>query len=142
MISVRRDAYAHVCEKRKGHSGRPSISEEVIDAVRQTFPRSPKKSTRRCSRELQVPQSTVSKILRKHLKFFLYKLQLVQKLHPEDNEKRFEFCCNLLVLMENDPDLLSKIIFSDEALFHVKGEVNRHNVRIWGSQNPHVILEV
>jgi hypothetical protein len=44
--------------------------------------------------------------------------------------------------MENDDNLLSKIIFSDEATFHLSGKVNRHNVRIWGSENPHATLEV
>ena len=44
--------------------------------------------------------------------------------------------------MEDDPHLLSKIIFSNEATFHVNGKVNRHNVRIWGSQNPHAVLQV
>ena len=43
--------------------------------------------------------------------------------------------------MENDDDLLAKIIFSDEATFHLSGKVNRFNVRIWGSENPHAILE-
>ncbi|GFN83691.1 LOW QUALITY PROTEIN: hypothetical protein PoB_001019700 [Plakobranchus ocellatus] len=43
------------------------------------------------------------------------------------------------VPMENDPDLLSKIIFSDEATFHLSGKMN--NVRIWGTQNPHATLE-
>ena len=40
-----------------------------------------------------------------------------------------------------DPDFLSKIFFSDEATFHLSGKVNRHNVRIWGSQNPHATQE-
>ena len=31
--------------------------------------------------------------------------------------------------------------FSDEATFHVSGKVNKHNIRIWGSQNPCEILE-
>ena len=46
--------------------------------------------------------------------------------------------------MEDRPNenLSGKIIFSDEATFHVSGKVNRHNVRIWGSENPHAILEV
>jgi hypothetical protein len=44
--------------------------------------------------------------------------------------------------MEIDDNLLSKIIFSDEATFHLSGKVNRHNVRIWESENPHVTLEV
>ena len=31
--------------------------------------------------------------------------------------------------------------FSDEATFHVSGKVNKHNIRIWGSQNPCEVLE-
>ena len=44
--------------------------------------------------------------------------------------------------MDNDDDLLAKIIFSDEATCHLSGKVNRYNVRIWGSENPHANLEV
>ena len=44
--------------------------------------------------------------------------------------------------MENDDDLLTKIIFSDEATFQLSGKVNRYNVRIWGSEYPHATLEV
>jgi hypothetical protein len=57
-----------ICDQRKGHSGRPSVSEQVVDRVREAFLRSPKKSTHRASRELRVPQSTVSKILRRRLR--------------------------------------------------------------------------
>ena len=31
--------------------------------------------------------------------------------------------------------------FSDEATFHVSGKVNKHKLRIWGSQNPCEVLE-
>jgi len=44
-------------------SGRSSVSDEIVDAVRETFQPSPGKSTRRASNELRVPQSTVAKIL-------------------------------------------------------------------------------
>ncbi|KAG1653440.1 hypothetical protein GQR58_025569 [Nymphon striatum] len=81
---TRKDAF---CDQRKGDSGRPLVSEEVVDSVRNTFVRSPGKSTRRASRELQVPQSTVSKILRKRLQFHPYKLPLVQKLQSQDNSQ-------------------------------------------------------
>jgi hypothetical protein len=57
-----------ICDQRKGHSVRPSVSEQVVDRVRGAFLRSPKKSTRRASLESHVPQSTVSKILRKRLR--------------------------------------------------------------------------
>jgi hypothetical protein len=35
-----------------------------------------------------------------------------------------------------DEDFAAKLIFSDEATFHLSGEVNRHNVRLWGTANP------
>jgi hypothetical protein len=32
------------------------------------------------------------------------------------------------------------LIFSDEATFHLSGEVNRHNVRLWGTANPRALV--
>jgi hypothetical protein len=32
-------------------------------------------------------------------------------------------------------------VFSDEATFHLSGKVNRHNLRIWGMENPHATIE-
>jgi len=37
-------------------TGRPSVSDETVDAVRETFQRIPGKSTRRASNEFRVPQ--------------------------------------------------------------------------------------
>ncbi|GFO26218.1 hypothetical protein PoB_005272300 [Plakobranchus ocellatus] len=79
------------------------MSEEVVKRVRDGYLRSPKKSTRRCSQELQLPQRTVCKILLKRLRFTLYKLQLVQKLNLQDKESRFEFYHIVQDPMENDP---------------------------------------
>jgi hypothetical protein len=33
------------------------------------------------------------------------------------------------------------LVFSDEPAFHISGKVNRHNVRIWGTENHHEFLE-
>jgi hypothetical protein len=38
--------------------------------------------------------------------------------------------------MDEDPDYLQNIWFSDEATFFVSGEVNRHNFRYWAPENP------
>jgi hypothetical protein len=46
----------------------------------------------------------------------------------------------MLQTIEDDKFLL-RVIFSDEATFHLSGKVNRHNVGIWGLQNPHTTLE-
>ena len=32
-------------------------------------------------------------------------------------------------------------MFTDEACFHVLGKIKQHRVRVWGSQNPHVVIE-
>jgi hypothetical protein len=34
-----------------------------------------------------------------------------------------------------------KIIFSDEAAFHVSGKLNKQNVRIWGSEHPRATVQ-
>jgi hypothetical protein len=69
-----------------------------------------------------------------------YKLQLVQALKLEDLAIRYEFCCKILARIENG-DLPARLIFSDKVTFHINGKVNRHNVHIWGTENPHVSLE-
>ncbi|KAG8309097.1 hypothetical protein J6590_094208 [Homalodisca vitripennis] len=91
--------------------GRPRTSDENVARKQQAFVRSPGKSTRRASRELQLPQTTVWRFLRK--KLFL---QLIRSKESEAEES-----------------FVSKIVFSDKATFHVNGKDNRHNVRIWGT---------
>ena len=42
---------------------------------------------------------------------------------------------------ENEPEFHRKIIMSDKAHFHLGGYVNKQNCRIWGSENPKMIIE-
>ena len=126
----------------KGHGGgRQRVSDEKVENVRKAFIRSPRKSIRRASRELQMPRATVHKVLRKRLRLYAYKVQILQELKPEDKPRRHSFACDMLDRIDRDPNFLTNIMFSDEATFHVSGAVNRHNVRIWGSQQPHSVME-
>jgi len=59
-------------------SGRPRVSEENVRRIQESFERSPRKSTRRASRELGIPQLTVWRVLRRRVLFKPYRLQLVQ----------------------------------------------------------------
>ena len=34
-----------------------------------------------------------------------------------------------------------RLVFSDETTFHTNGKVNRHNVCIWGEENPRATIE-
>ncbi|CAH2012533.1 unnamed protein product [Acanthoscelides obtectus] len=73
----------------KGKStGRSRVPDEMVDAVRHSFTRSPRQSTSRAGSELGIPQPTVWKILRKRLRFKPYRLQMLQSLRPDDHVNR------------------------------------------------------
>ena len=111
-------------------SGRPSVSDASVDAVHDAFQHSPRKSVCCASNELQMPRSTVHKVLHKRLHLHAYKLQVVQELKPNDKPQRAAFATEILNRIDEDNDYLKHIVFSDEATFHTCGKVNRHNVRI------------
>lgn len=120
--------------------GRPTVSDEIVETVRETFKRSPSKSTRRASRELRIPRATVQKILHKRLRMHAYKVQILHALQSND-KRRAAFATEMLQRIDDDNNYLKRLCFSDEATFHTSGKVNRHNVRIWGSENPHYVVE-
>jgi hypothetical protein len=64
-----------------------------------------------------------------------YRLQLLQALTPADHVARSNFSIEMIVA--HDDDFLRRLVFSDEATFHLSGKVNRHNFRVWGMENPH-----
>jgi len=53
-------------------SGRPRVSEENVRRIQESFERSPRKSTRRASRELGIRQPTVWRVLKRRLLFKPY----------------------------------------------------------------------
>ncbi|CAM1313246.1 Uncharacterised protein r2_g2368 [Pycnogonum litorale] len=128
------------CLCRKKGSGRPAVSEEMVNQVRETFSRSPKMSVRRASLETRIPKSTVWRVLRKRLRLTPYKLQLLQALKPGEMQMRKTFCEDMQEKLEDD-DFENRFIFSDKVTFHTNGKVNKQNVRIWGEENPHATIE-
>lgn len=48
-------------------------------------------------------------------------------LHPNDHNKRFEFCSAKQNTMEYD-DFNDHLVFSEEATIHLNSMVNLHNV--------------
>jgi hypothetical protein len=65
---------------------------------------------------------------------------MLQHITPKDRVVHFEFWGNMMDRIADDETFLSKICFSDEATFHLSGKVNRHNIRVWGSENPHAVV--
>ncbi|GFW81413.1 uncharacterized protein TNCV_377611 [Trichonephila clavipes] len=89
-------------------------------------------SVRRVEEALDLPRSTVQKIMRNILRYYPYKLQFVQELLPHE----------FLARLEGDPEWPWNILWTDEAHFHLDGSVNTHNCRIWETDSPHSILRV
>lgn len=125
----------------KKSPGRPRTSDEAVERIRQSCVRSPKKSIARRSLQLGIPKTTIQNVLHKRLRLHAYKIQLKHEIKPTDRPKRYAFACNMLENIDNDESFLKRVIFTDEATFHVNGCVNRHNCRIWGSEQPNEIIE-
>jgi hypothetical protein len=43
--------------------------------------------------------------------------------------------------MSTDEKFLEKMQFGDKATFHIRGAINRRNVRIWRPEKPHSYVE-
>ena len=119
---------------------RSGQSEENVAAVRKAFDLSQEKSIRRAPSGFNISTS-IQKIFRHKLRFFPYKIQVVQKLESQDYDSWVEMCETLLDHFQRGPFILEQMWFSDEALFHLSGRCNRHSTRIWGLFNPVPIHE-
>ena len=60
---------------------------------------------------------------------------------PDDHRKRTDFAVEMLSRIEENDNYLDLVLFSDESTSHVCGKVIQHNCRIWGSENPHQVIE-
>jgi hypothetical protein len=126
---------------RQSGSCKKRTSDETVEHVMEFFQRSPTKSILRASFELSIPRLTVHKVLHKRLRLFAYEVQIVQALEPNYRPQRQQFVIEMLDRIDQNPNYLSNVMFSDEATFHTCNKVNRHNIRIWGSENPHGVRE-
>lgn len=66
-------------------------------------------------------------------------MQICQQIKPND---RKEFVVDIPDRIRNYDKFLQKILFRDEVIFHVSGEVNRNNCSISESENPHCVREI
>ena len=67
---------------------------------------------------------------------------MLQALQPKRHAKQKEFPVEMMKQISENKTFLKRVIFSDEATFHVSGKLNKHNMRIWGYKQPHVIREL
>ena len=119
--------------------GRLRVSEEQKERIYDGFTRRPFKSTRRASRQLDVPQTLLA-CVKKAITQELHKFSLVQAL-TNDKVMRRTFCESMLEMLKDDETLFSRLVFRDEVTFHLCGKVNRHSVGIWGTHHPNEAVD-
>ncbi|GFT00701.1 disintegrin and metalloproteinase domain-containing protein 28 [Trichonephila clavipes] len=91
-------------------------------------------SAQRISRTLDKPVSTMHKIQRNIL-YYPYKIRCVPELLLSKLPARDTFALEFLARMKVDNEGPWKILWLDEAHFHLTGYVNTQNCRIWETEN-------
>lgn len=104
------------------------------------FEAHPHSSIPAASRDLGLSCSSSQRILRQH-NMHPYSFVKLQALRPGDDQRRIEFCEMILTKIQDNPDFLSKIIWTDESKFSRDGVINRRNSHYWARENPHVVRE-
>ena len=68
---------------------------------------------------------------------FPYKIQILQAQTATNKAERLVFCQSTSNRIEDHPDFLDLIFFSDEAHFRLSGHVNKQNMRVLAQAQPH-----
>lgn len=116
-------------------------NEENIINVLAHIEADPHLSVREISRDLQLTRWCVHKILKDH-RLYPYHVALHQALMNPDFDQRIDHCHWLLNMVEEYPQFLSRILWTDEATFNSAGGVNLHNMHYWSENNPHWMQQV
>lgn len=118
------------------------LNQEVELNILLYFQEHPQASIRNCSRILNVSVGSIHSILKKH-KYRPYSKLPVQKLLLPDFNSRLLFCENIISRYRHyDPNIFSKILWTDESSFSTSGCFNRRNTHHWSSENPHCYKEI
>ena len=122
--------------------GRPiSVTDQSTkDQVSSILKKESQTLPRRMSSELNISRTSVQRIY-KSMGFKPYVPRLVHELNEDDYDRRVEYCETFLSLLRNEPDLISRVMWSDEAIFRLNGHINRHNSTYRATENPNVTWE-
>ena len=108
---------------------------ENVDTVRMVTVKSPRGSVRRHSTAMGLSDRSMWRILHKDLNFHPYKTVIVQELSDRDMANR-RIYSEQLVEMLTDDGVISTVLMTHEAHFHLSGYVNKENYRYWATENP------
>ncbi|KAJ8959667.1 hypothetical protein NQ318_021855 [Aromia moschata] len=124
----------------KGNHGTPktiTVNEyEILIRVSEN----PGLSTHRLSAATRLSHSSICRILKKEM-LHPYQYTPVQQLLPQDLPVRLQFTQFLQNMQTENPDFLTKILFTDEATFTRRGVFNWRSNHLRDSESPHAVKE-
>lgn len=124
-------------DTRRSHSGRPRKRKaEMIERVRESVLRSPKRSVRKRSQSLSIFRESCRRVLVKYLGAYPYRIQTMQTLTALKKQQIKAMAVKLLEKIEKNSNFLNLLWTSDEAHFHLEGKVNSKTNVYWGTSKP------
>ncbi|GFX08322.1 DUF4817 domain-containing protein [Trichonephila clavipes] len=109
------------------------LAEDVLGYVL-TLPES---SVRDISKTCSYSKSAMWNILHTY-GVYSYRPVLAQELMPGDQERRFDFCNFVLNTLDENPDILNEVLWSDECQFSRHKVLLIHRIRITGPSKTHI----
>ncbi|GFT57505.1 uncharacterized protein TNCV_803641 [Trichonephila clavipes] len=67
-----------------------------------------------------------------------YRPVLAEELMPGDQDRRFDFCYFMLNTLNENPDFLNEVLWSDECQFLRQRTINTQNRHYWSLEKPHL----
>jgi len=95
----------------------------------------PRRSVRRRSAAIGLPDRSVRRNLHKDLNFHPYKIAIVQELSDCDMANR-RISSEQLLEMLNDDGVINTVLMTDEEHFHLSSYVKKQDYRYWAPENP------
>jgi hypothetical protein len=110
----------------------------MVEYIRQAFARSPKKSIRKASREMQIPCSTEHKVVHKTIHLYAYKVETVQALKSTDYDSHSDFTIKMLDRTDHDNRYLDSMTFlmNQPSICRV---MSKSKIRGYGGLKNHML---
>ena len=140
---IKRNSFA------RGRSSYPKRkrTDVLVHAVQESVQGQPKLSVRRRRSVLSfqgnvLSYGTLLTILKEDLSMHPYRIQLKHKITPQNQTARVRMCRWFQQRIEEEPDWLDNVWFSDESHFHLSGNINSKSCIFWGTSPPDEVYEI
>ncbi|GFT83034.1 DUF4817 domain-containing protein [Trichonephila clavipes] len=98
----------------------------------------PESSVRDISKACSCSKSTVWWNILHTYVAYPYRSVLAQELMPGDQERRFDFCNFVLNTLDENPDFLNEVLWSDECQFSRLDTINTQNTHYISPSKTHI----